>query len=672
MTPPPTRRDAVVETLHGVDVADPYRWLERGDDPEVRHWVAEQNRHTRSALDAIPEREMWHERLVALMGLPIVQAVEVRGDRLIALEREAGAQQSRLVVRSLADPAAGVTVLVDPAAVADDAASAVDWFFASPDGELVAFGVSEGGTENSVLQVVRTADATVLGDEIPNCRACSVGWEPDSSGFMYTRYPQGDEYNRSVHHHRLGDDWQHDPVVWDDRPTPQTWPNVIISPEGRYALVEAEVGWGRSDLHLLDRSSGRWSTVIAERDAVSRSFQFADEHTLIGVTTLDAPRGRVVRIDVTGSDMGPGAWETVVAESDDVVGQVASAPGGFYLSTTRVAVDRLMFVPDSGEPQPIDGLGLVSILQIDADRQSGAVVAVIQGFDEPAAAWTVSDGRAARLHPPIDRSVVPDLEVTQTEYASLDGTTIPIFLIHRAGERPGPTTPTILNGYGGFAITESPVWSPSIGAWCGNGGLYAIAGLRGGAERGEAWHHAGRRAHKQNVFDDFHAAADWLVSQALTSRDRLAIAGGSNGGLLVGAALTQRPDLCRAVWCAVPLLDMIRFPQFLIARLWTDEYGDPDVADEFAWLHAYSPYHNVRSGVEYPAVLFTTAEGDTRVDALHARKMAALLQAESAESPRPILLFQEGRAGHGVGKPVGKRADELADVLAFFTWQLAG
>jgi prolyl oligopeptidase len=249
---------------------------------------------------------------------------------------------------------------------------------------------------------------------------------------------------------------------------------------------------------------------------------------------------------------------------------------------------------------------------------------------------------------------------------------IPIFLVHRAGLEPNDQTQAILNGYGGFAIAETPMWSPLIAAWCAAGGLYAIAGLRGGIEHGEEWHFAGRRDNKQNVFDDFHSAADWLVKTGLTSRERLAIAGGSNGGLLMGAALTQRPDLCRAVWCGVPLLDMLRFPQFLIARLWTDEYGDPDVAEDFAWLHAYSPYHHVREGEQYPAVLLTTAEGDTRVDPMHARKMAAMLQWAVAgdDDARPVLLHQESRAGHGVGKPVGKQADAQADILAFFSWQL--
>jgi prolyl oligopeptidase len=293
-------------------------------------------------------------------------------------------------------------------------------------------------------------------------------------------------------------------------------------------------------------------------------------------------------------------------------------------------------------------------------------------FESPAAVHRLDAGGIRRWCPePPDPSVLPSLSVTHRRYSSLDGTEIGIFVIHREDVVPSPDTPLILTGYGGFAITETPAWMPNLAAWCAAGGVYAIAGLRGGYEHGEAWHLTGRRGTKQNVFDDFHAAADWLVDAGLASRDGLAIVGGSNGGLLMGVAITQRPDLARAVWCAVPLLDMIRFPQFLIARLWTDEYGDPDVPEEFAWLRAYSPYHNVVDGGSYPAVLFTTAEGDSRVDPLHARKMAALLTAASAsQDERPVLLTQAGRAGHGVGKPSSMRIDEGADVRTFLSWQL--
>jgi len=664
----PTPRRDVVDDYHGTAVPDPYRWLEDGSSSATQGWVEAQNRAARAALDAVSARGTWHADLVGFMQLPVVQAVQVRGGRLILLERERGAQQARLVVRQLADPESGMTVIADPAAGTGDAAAAVDWFDADIDGELVAFGVSEGGTENSVLHVARLTDGALVGDRIPNCRASSIAWDPDGGGFHYTRYPEGDEYNRTVHHHTLGADWHDDPVVWADRPTPQTWPNVSVSDDGKFLLVEAMVGWSRTDLHLLDRATGQWTGIQVGIDAVT-DLSF-DGDRLIGTTTLDAPRGRVIAISL--DDVGD--WTTLVGERDVVLDQLVPTADGFLLSTSSTGIGAIERYDRHGGMTPVDGVDVSSVVQLTADRAHGVDLAIITGFDAPATVHRIEGATGREIYPDRADDIVPELSVRHVEYPSVDGTMIGLFLVHRADVEPGPDTPTILNGYGGFAITESPVWSPTIAAWCARGGLYAIAGLRGGFEHGEEWHSAGKRANKQNVFDDFHAAADWLVNEGLTTRDRLAIAGGSNGGLLMGAAITQRPDLCRAVWCAVPLLDMVRFPNFLIARLWTDEYGDPDVAEEFAWLWGYSPYHRVAEGVRYPAVLFTTAEGDTRVDPLHARKMAAALQHAVANTPgaadRPVLFHQEGRAGHGVGKPVGKRADEQADVLAFFSWQL--
>ena len=684
---PATRRDELVESIHGVEVPDPYRWLEFGDDPAVRGWVTEQNLITRAALDDVASRSVWHARLIELMNVPVVQAVQVSGERLLVLERGAGEQQASLVVRSLSNPAEQSTLLVDPASDADDAAVAIDWFFPSNDGELVAVGVSEGGTENSVLRIVRSADGSALAEEIPNCRAASVAWEPDATGFFYTRYPEGDEYHRTVHHHTIGQPWAYDPVVWAEHPTPQTWPNVLISPDGRYVLVDAMVGWSRSDQHLLDRHTGEWHVLIAGVDATN-AFVFSSQRCLTGRTTLDAPMGRIVAVDLEQIPADPDQWTTIVPERDVVVGVPRPVGNGFLVTTSRAGVDSIEWW--SGEPRSgtdrsagviVAGLGVCNVAQLASDRVAGTALALIAGFDTPMSVWRLDDPngemRAVPLHPlhPLyprgSGDVVPDLTVTQLEYPSSDGTPIGLFLVHRSDLVPNENTPAILNGYGGFAITETPIWSPTIVAWCAAGGVYAIAGLRGGFEHGEQWHRAGRRANKQNVFDDFHSAADWLVATGRTSRRRLAIAGGSNGGLLVGVALTQRPDLCRAVWCAVPLLDMIRFPKFLIAKLWTDEYGDPETGEEFGWLHAYSPYHRVVDGQGYPAILLTTAEGDTRVDPMHARKMAAMLQWSAADqSDRPVLLHQEGRAGHGAGKPVGKRAAEQADVLAFFAWQI--
>jgi prolyl oligopeptidase len=671
---PPTRRDDVVDVLHGVEVHDPYRWLEDGDTPEVREWVAAQNARTREALDARPDRAWWHEQLVQLMQRPVVMAVQIRGDRLFCLERPAGAEQFLLTRRSATDPDAAPVVLLDPALGAADAANAVDWFTASPDGALVAVGTSEGGSEDSVLRVLDGTDGRDLGEAIPNTRACSVAWEPDGSGFAYTRYPAGDEYHRTVHHHALGAPWPDDPVVWAEHPDPQAWPDVTMSPDGAWLLVHVLVGWARIDVHLLERASGRWTTAIAG-DEVTSAFRFAaDGSSLVGVTTLGAPKGRVVTVPLEAPDAA--GWTTIVAESDAVLGSVAVRGGDLLVTSTRRAVDTIHRHGLDGTPLgAVAGIGdVVAVAGLSADRDTGEAFAVVDAFGAPTALWKIPAGGAdavAWSSRSVHDDTVPAMRVHQLEYPSLDGTAIGLFLIHRDDVTPGPDVPMILNGYGGFAIAETPVWSPQIAAWCAAGGVYAIAGLRGGIEEGEAWHHAGRRGTKQNVFDDFHAGADWLVADGMASRDRLAVLGRSNGGLLVGVAMTQRPDLCRAVWCGVPLLDMVRFPRFLIARLWTSEYGDPDVAKEFGWLHAYSPYHHVVDGTCYPATLFSTAEGDSRVDPLHARKMAAIVQAASScQDERPVLMFQEDRAGHGVGKPVAKRADELADGLSFLAWQL--
>ena len=665
--PPPTRRGDDQDVYHGVTVADPYRWLEDGDSSEVVDWVAAHNQRTREALEARPTWSRWRERLHALTALPTVLSATVRGDLLFVEERLDGADQFVLTVRSAIDPTVPPRVLLDPGALAADAAVALDWFHPSADGSLIAYGLSEGGSENSVLHVVRTATGEEVGETIADARAASVAWQPDGSGFWYTRYPAGDEYHRHVRFHRIGADPADDEVVLDDFPTAESWPDVTTSDDGRHLLVHTMVGWTQIDVRLLDVGAGEWRDVV--RGVEARSvFVFHGDH-LVGTTTRDAPNGRIVAAPLDD----PAAWRTIVAERDVVLGGLVSRGKDVLVVASTNGVDTIeaWSLEGMGGPAVADR-GLVAVQSLDADGATGAAFVTLATFDAPPAVFRLDDDGLRRWCPPPPPSdVVPDLVVEHLAYPSLDGTTIGLFVMRRADVTPSAATPLILTGYGGFALSESPAWMTYLVAWCAAGGVAAVAGLRGGLEHGEAWHDAGRRANKQHVFDDFHSAADWLIAHGWTSRQHLAIVGRSNGGLLVGAALTQRPDLARAVWCGVPLLDMVRFPQFRIARLWTDEYGDPDVADEFGWLHAYSPYHHVVDGAEYPAVLFTTAEGDSRVDPLHARKMAALLtSAGASQADRPVLLFQEGRAGHGVGKPASMRVAEYADVLAFFAWQL--
>jgi prolyl oligopeptidase len=605
-------------------------------------------------------------------------APRIRGHRLFSLDRWGDHDQAVLVVRTDLADAVG-QVLLDPTDLLGDSTATIDWYEPDHTGDVVALGLSTGGSEQSTLRILEVDSARVLDEAIPDTRACSLAWEPDGTAFVYTRYPAGDEYHRHVRRHVLTADPIDDQVLLgpDDLPDPTAWPSVDLSRDGRWLLVSLSLGWSRVDVRLHDAHGGRWTSVIEGVDALT-SFTFDDANDrLVGVTTLDADRGRVVTaaLDQPGREH----WITVGPEPDDprrVVEWALPLPSGDRLvRTTRWGVAELWHDRDGGDPPtrvalPGDGVG--DIVGFDVDEDEDLAVLAYTSFTQPPALhrWTPADGCIAWA--PLPGS--PDLarmQVSQRSYDADDGIAIPMFVVDGA-RTPATAARTILTGYGGFAIAETPAYSALLTAWCEAGGRFAIAGIRGGAEEGEAWHRAGMRENKQRCFDDFLEAADWLVAEGLTSRDRLALRGGSNGGLLMGASVTQRPDIAAAVHCAVPLLDMVRFHRYLIARLWIPEYGDPDVAEEFAWLHAYSPYHRVVDGSCYPATLVTTAEEDTRVHPFHARKFAARLQAASAcGEEHPILLRVESRAGHGVGKPVGKQADEAADVLAFLDAHLA-
>jgi prolyl oligopeptidase len=675
----------VVEVLHGVAVADPYRWLEDGDAPDTQAWVAGQNGHTRAVLDVLPARTGLAERFAELFSAGTAGAPSIRGHRLFSLDRWGDHEQTVLVVRSL-DRGAEPRTLLDPHRVTGDATASLDWYAPSLDGRLVAFGTSAGGDERSTLGVLDVSTGERLADTIPFTRAASVAWAPDGRAFAYTRYPDpaavGDDeanYHRTVWWHTLGDDPGHDELVWGDLPDKAAWPSVELSRDGRWLVIEVALGWTRVDVHLVDRTTGRRATVIEDVEALS-SFTVVGDG-LVGHTTLDAPRGRVVGAPLASPT--PEHWRTVVPESDDVIQGVAVTERSLLVASTRAAVSRLQYLPlpvewaegrmaPVGPPVEIALPEPGSLAGIAGDREGDAAVVAFTSWSRPSALWRWRPDGGLREWSHLPSPVDPDRYRAEVEtYPSTDGTPITLFTVRRADVEPAPDTATVLTGYGGFAVTMSPGYSPAAVAVADDGGVFAVAGIRGGAEGGEDWHRAGMRERKQQVFDDFAAAADFLVAAGRTSRDRLAIRGGSNGGLLVAACETLRPDLCRAVVCAAPLTDMVRFPRFLIARLWTPEYGDPDVGDEFAWLWAYSPYHHVVEGTCYPATLVLTGEEDSRVDPAHARKFAAALQwATGCGDRQPVLVRVEARAGHGQGKPTSKQADEAADVHAFVRWQL--
>ncbi|HEY6533341.1 MAG TPA: prolyl oligopeptidase family serine peptidase [Acidimicrobiales bacterium] len=669
--PPPAPRGDTVEVRHGVTVADPFRALEVDDDAEVRSWIKAQNARTDTVLRAIPGREQLRVRLTELLRAGTSVAPQVAGTRVFTVERWGELDQAVLVVRS-ATAAGRARTIVDPHRLTGDPTAAIDWFKPSLDGRLLAYGISQGGDERSTLQVVDVRTGDHLLDRIPEARAASVAWEPDGSGFLYTRYPTDDPGAadrgelRHVHHHQLGRAWSTDPLVWDALPDPTAWTSVSLSADGRWLLVHISVGWSRTDVHLVDRRTGARSVLIEGVEARTDMEIVGDQ--VIGVTTLDADRGRVVSAPL--ANPWRDHWCTIVPESTAVIEAVAATSSSLLVVSTEHAVARLDRYGHDGEGhRPIDLPGIGSVSGLDASPDRDHAFLSFTSFATPSTThrWSGDDPSGSltewsHLAGALEHPVV----VKQVRYPSADGTLVPMFLIRDEATVPGPDTPCILTGYGGFSITMSPAFSPIAVELCARGGVYAVAGLRGGAEEGEAWHRAGMREQKQNTFDDFVAAADWLVAEGHTSRERLAVRGGSNGGLLVGAAITQRPDLCRAAHAAVPLLDMVRYPEFLLGGLWVPEYGDPNDPDQFEWLLAYSPYHHVVDGTCYPATLLTTAAGDSRVHPFHARKMAARLQeATSCGAPNPVLLREERDAGHGQGKPVSLQAADLADGLGF-------
>ncbi|HVT07003.1 MAG TPA: prolyl oligopeptidase family serine peptidase [Polyangia bacterium] len=662
-----------------VSASDPFAWLEDGEAPAVQQWTHAQNARTRAYLDALPGRAALAERFRALYGIGSLGVPVSRphrhGRRLFYTRRDGGQNQPVLYVRDGDGPE---RALVDVNREFGGEIRAIDWWFPSDDGARVAYGVSADGSEESTLRVRDVASGHDLPDLIARTRACSLAWMPDGGGFYYTRYPRPGEvpaneeqYHRAVFHHRLGDDPARDAKIFGEGLDRTDWPNVDLSPDGRWLAINVSQGWSKSELWLIDRAAaGTPAVSVAAGEQARFDVVEVRDDRLYVLTTSGAPRGRIVAVDPQAPQRA--RWRDVVPAGDDVLEQAVYFQGGLAVASLHDAAARLRLFDADGGPRgevPLPGLG--ALTGLTAARDAAEVHFGFAGFFAPTTVFRVVPGHAPAvwraLPSPVDAAA---FDVERVIVTSRDGTRLPLFLAHRKGVARDGSGPAVLYGYGGFAIDMLPTWTPSAIPFLERGGTYAVAVLRGGGEYGEDWHRAGMLDKKQNVFDDFIAAATWLVDHGVTRPQRLAISGGSNGGLLVGAALTQRPDLFRAVVCKVPLLDMLRYHRFRIGALWIPEYGSPDDPQAARWLAAYSPYHRVRDGVAYPAVLLQTAESDTRVDPMHARKMAARLQA-AQRGDRPILLEVQSRAGHGAGKPVDKVIAEAVDTWSFVFDQLS-
>lgn len=674
---PQTRRDDVRETLHGVEIVDPYRWLEDEDAAEVQAWVAAQNQHTREVLQTYPGREELAARLRELLTIGVITAPAVRKGRYFYMRREGEQNQPILYRRD------GLTgedhVLLDPNTMHESGTVALDWWYPSDDGRLLAYGYSAHGDEKSTLYVIEVESGRLLTEQIPYTRYSSLEWLPDGSGFYYTRYPApgevppGEEdYHDHVFFHRIGDDYGDDPKLFGEGREMTEMPGLYLSPDGRWLAATMNRGWADNDLLVRDMTDegSSFEMIGGGVEALFDAVKIVGD-TLYLLTNHEAPNFKIVAVNLTAPQ--PENWRTIIAERTGYSIQSAHLYGGrLVLNVLHNVASRVEIYDLDGQPLaevPIPAGGSVS--GIGGEFDSNDIFLSYESYTQPPTVYRydLDAGDLSvwlQVESPVDTS---QLTVEQVWYRSKDGTRVPMYVISQRGMQRDGSHPTVLGGYGGFNVSRTPVFTRSILHWLDRGGVYAVANLRGGSEFGEEWHKGGMLANKQNVFDDFIAAAEYLVAEGYTNPDKLAIQGGSNGGLLVGAVLVQRPDLFRAVHCAVPLLDMVRYHHFRIAKLWVPEYGSADNPQQFPYIYAYSPYHHVKADIQYPAILITTGASDSRVDPLHARKMAALLQ-EVSDGSRPILVRIEEEAGHGQGKPLTKLLAEQVDVWSFLSWQL--
>jgi prolyl oligopeptidase len=661
-----TKIEQVTDNYHGVEVVDPYRWLEDQQSPETRAWIDAQNKHTQSLLAAWPEREQLKRRMAELLKIDSINVPVEENGRLFFSKRSADQDQGILYVRKSRGGAD--EVLVDPNPMSEDHTVSVNFETASDDGTLVAYSLRQGGEDETTIHLLDVDKHTELPDVLPKAVYFTLSIKPDKSGLYYAR---GGKAPR-VYYHPMGSDPAQDPMIFGEGYGADKIVSVDLSEGGRYLILHVLYGsaMNQTEIYWQDlQAHGPIRPLV--NDVAARFIGAVGGDTLFVRTNWKAPKNRILAIDL--KNPARENWKEVVPESSSVIEEFALAGGKFVVIYTENASSRIRVFDAQGKflrDVPLPAIGSLAGFssrwggdQAFYGYTSFHIPFLIQQYD-------VATGKQelwAQLKVPIHAE---RLEVQQVWYASKDGTRVPMFILAQKGIKLDGARPTLLTGYGGFNLNESPGYSPLAALWVENGGVFAQANLRGGGEFGEAWHRAGMLEKKQNVFDDFLSAAEWLIENHYTQPSRLAIMGGSNGGLLVGAALTQRPELFRAVLCSHPLLDMLRYEKFMEAQYWVSEYGSAEDPAQFKFIAAYSPYQNVKPGVKYPAVLFTSGDGDTRVAPLHARKMAARLQAATA-SGLPILIRYDTQAGHIRGSlPISKQIDQYTDSEEFLMWQL--
>jgi prolyl oligopeptidase len=675
---PATARVDHVDTLHGTSVPDPYRWLEDLNSAETKAWVTEENKVTFAYLEQIPARPRLKERLTKLWNYERYGVPQREGGRYVFSKNDGLQNQSVLyTMRSLGETP---RLLLDPNTLSADGTVALGPTAISDDGKLLAYGINVAGSDWQEFKVRDIESGSDLPDHIQWAKSSGAAWTKDGQGFFYSRYDEpagtnllkGVNYFHKVYFHKLGTPQSEDKLVYH-RPDQKEWGFAAgVTDDGRYLALHVWHGTDTRNRFFYKDLAAPGSAVVELLNDFDADYTFIDNVGTVFYfrTDLKAPRGRVIAIDVAKPERT--AWREVVGETKDRLQAVSLVNNQLicdYLKDARTEVVIHDLTGKLVRRVELPGIGTAG--GFGGKREETETFYAFTGFTTPTTVfrYDLKTGTSELFRRPKVDFNPAKYETKQVFYTSKDGTRVPMFITHKKGLKLDGRNPTLLYGYGGFDISLTPSFSVSTVVWMEMGGVYAVPNLRGGGEYGQAWHEAGMKLKKQNVFDDFIAAAEWLIAKKYTSRDRLAISGGSNGGLLVGACMTQRPDLFRATLPAVGVMDMLRFHKFTRGWAWTSDYGSPDSAEEFRALLAYSPYHNLKPGVNYPATLVTTADHDDRVVPAHSFKFAARLQRCQA-GPAPTLIRIETKAGHGAGKPTSKIIEEAADRFAFLVREL--
>ncbi|WP_246543229.1 prolyl oligopeptidase family serine peptidase [Novosphingobium profundi] len=674
MSYPETRRGDVVDTLFGERIADPYRWLENDvrEDKEVADWVARESGFTDSYLKALPQRAWFEDKVRSLLDFERFGLPEKAGQRYFYTRNTGLLNQAQLYVREGLDGAP--RLLIDPNTWASDGATALSDWTPSKEGSFLLYSVQDGGSDWRTLRVLDVTSGAVLADEIHWVKFSGLAWIGEK-GFLYSRYPapeegetfQGRNYNQTVFYHKLGTPQSEDLVVYRTPEHPEYNHSAQVTQDGRWAVITSSIGTdARYEVHAIDLTAKTWkplSVVTGFTDAWELVEGVGSK--LWFVTNKDAPRKRLVQVDLAS---GAPKLREVVPQGEDILERAGIVGNQLILNYMRDATSHAVIVGLDGKKArefALGGIGTAS--GFHGKPGDPETFYSFTSFNRPPSIYRmdIETGQSTPFAEPKMDFDPDDFVIEQRFYTSKDGTKVPMFVVRRADvAAAGKPVPTLLYGYGGFDIALTPGFSASRMAWVQAGGAYALANLRGGGEYGREWHDAGRRENKQNVFDDFIAAGEYLKAQGIATKDGLAINGGSNGGLLVGAVTNQRPDLFAAAVPQVGVMDMLRFDRFTAGRYWVDDYGYPDKEADFKILRRYSPYHNIHEGTDYPAILVTTADTDDRVVPGHSFKYAAAIQ-HAAIGGKPHLIRIETRAGHGSGKPTDKVIEESADILSF-------